>query len=109
MKFVAIVAGIAAIGAAGSASALEINDTEYLNAIRCHALAGSRLIGADTAAIDALVRDQRHGRSPYVQDRAKSERSRAARQARSSDEAVRAQVRQEVAGACQVWLEPFPI
>lgn len=104
MKFVAIVAGVAVIAAAGSASALEINDTEYLTAVRCHALAGSKLIGADTAAIDALVRDQRHGRSPYVQDRAKSERSRAARQARSSDELVRTQIRQEVAGACQVWL-----
>ena len=104
MKFVAIVAGIAVIAAAGSASALEINDTEYLTAVRCHALAGSALIGADTTAIDALIRDQRYGRSPNIQDRAKSERSRAARQARSPDVAVQAQLRQEVADACQIWL-----
>ncbi len=104
MKFVAIVASVAAVAAAGPAGALEISDTEYLNAVRCHALAGSSLIGADTAAIDALLRDQSFGRSPHVQDRAKSERSRAARQARSADGAVQAQLRQEVVDVCQIWL-----
>ncbi|MDP3491434.1 MAG: hypothetical protein Q8R71_14975 [Phenylobacterium sp.] len=104
MKFIAIISAVAAIAAAGSASALEIKDIEYLQAVRCHALAGSSLIQADTNAIDALVRDQRYGRSPHVQERAKTERSRAARQARSGDEAVQASVRNEVAGACQVWL-----
>lgn len=104
MKFVAIITAAAAIAAAGSANAVEMKDIEYLQAVRCHALAGSSLIKADTAAIDALVRDQRYGRTPYVQERAKTERARAARQARSSDEAVQAEVRSEVAGPCQVWL-----
>ncbi|MDO8899932.1 MAG: hypothetical protein Q7V15_01095 [Phenylobacterium sp.] len=104
MKFVAVVAAVSAIAAAGSASALEMKDMEYLQAVRCHALAGSSLIQADTSAINALVRNQTYGRTPYVQERAKTERSRAARQARSSDEAVQAQVRGEVAGACQAWL-----
>ncbi|MGQ3017170.1 hypothetical protein [Phenylobacterium sp.] len=104
MKFVAIISAVAAIAAAGSANAVEMKDIEYLQAVRCHALAGSSLVKADTAAIDALLRDQSYGRTPHVQERAKTERARAARQARSGDEAVQAEIRNEVAGACQVWL-----
>ena len=104
MKFVAIISAVAAIAAAGSANAVEMKDIEYLQAVRCDALAGSSLIKADTTAIDALLRDQRYGRTPHIQERAKTERARAARQARSSDEAVQAEVRNEVASACQVWL-----
>ena len=104
MKFVAIISAVAAIAAAGSANAVEMKDIEYLQAVRCDALAGSSLIKADTTAIDALLRDQRYGRNPHIQERAKTERARAARQARSADEKVQAEIRNEVASACQIWL-----
>ncbi|MDP1617065.1 hypothetical protein [Phenylobacterium sp.] len=104
MNFAAIVLSAAALATAGSAAAVELKDNEFLEATRCRALAKAETAGLDTAAIDNMLRDQAYGRTSRVLEQAKSERSRANRQARSSDEKLRFEIRQEVSGPCQVWL-----
>ncbi|MDO8411136.1 MAG: hypothetical protein Q7S93_13865 [Phenylobacterium sp.] len=104
MNFAAIVLSAAALATAGSAAATELNDIEFLKATRCLALVKSDVAAVDTAAIEAMLRDQAYGRTSYVMERAKNERSRATRQGRSKDEGVQLGLRQEIAGPCQVWL-----
>ena len=104
MNFAAIVLSAAALVTAGSAAAAELKDNEFLEATRCRALAKAEMADLDTAAIDDMLRDQAYGRTSRVLERAKSERSRANRQARSSDEKIQFEIRQEVSGPCQMWL-----
>lgn len=80
MKVVAIaIAALGVVAAAGTATAASrISDMDYLKAARCKGLAQG--LSADTAGVDALLKDARKSRDAYIVDRGDAEMKRAKRE-----------------------------
>jgi len=103
MKVAAI--ALVALGlTAGAATAAErVTDLDYMKASRCKGLAEG--VGqADTAGLDAFLKEQKKGRQSFVLERAGAEHDRAKREARSEDR--RERLAAELAGACMAYMGP---
>lgn len=103
MKVAAI--ALVALGlTAGAATAAErVTDLDYMKANRCKGIAEG--VGqADTAGLDAFLKEQKKGRQSFVLERAGSEHDRAKREARSEDR--RERLTAELTGACMAYMGP---
>ncbi len=93
----------AAAGALWAAPA-HLTDSQYLTAVRCQALIASPNLGrGDTAAVDAVIKNERQGRVGAVFDRAAEMRADAVRQAGHAGPTEKAQLIAERNGVCQAY------
>jgi len=92
------------LAAAGSAIAeTRISDVDFIRASRCKALAASSVgAGVDTTKLDALLKEQSHGRAETILQRADDAAARAKRQARSTD--AQSRLSAELSGTCSGFL-----
>ena len=97
MKTAAIVLAAVGLLAAGAASASDrVSDVDYMKANRCKGLAAG--LGADSAGLDAFLKEQSVSRSSIVVDRGDEEMARGKREAKRSDSKDR--VNAELSGPC---------
>ncbi|MFZ5721106.1 MAG: hypothetical protein ACOY5Y_16715 [Pseudomonadota bacterium] len=101
MKIAAAALVVAAL-AAGSVSAAEVTDVDYLKANRCKGLATSIEGVVDVAALNSFIKAERGARAGYIIDRADDEFKRARKEARSQDR--RERLTAELTGPCQAYL-----
>jgi hypothetical protein len=100
MKTAAIALAAVGLLAAGAASASDrVTDLDYMKAARCKGLATG--LGADSAGIDAFLKEQGRSRSPIVLDRGSDEMTRGKRDASKSDSKDR--VSAELSGPCMAY------
>jgi hypothetical protein len=103
MKVAAFALAALGLAVAGAATAAErATDLDYMKASRCKGLAEA--MGADTAGVDAYLKQEGRGRAPFVVERAGAEMSKAKREARSEDR--RDRLSAELTGACTAYTGP---
>lgn len=100
MKFAAIALAAAGLLTAGAASAADrASDLDYMKASRCKGLATG--LGADTAGIDAFLKEQGRSRTLIVADRGAEEMTKAKREAAKAD--TKDRVSAELSGPCMAY------
>jgi len=100
MKTAAIALVAVGLLTAGAASASDrVTDLDYMKAARCKGLATG--LGADSAGIDAFLKEQGRSRSQIVLDRGSDEMTRGKRDASKSDSKDR--VNAELSGPCMAY------
>lgn len=101
MKIAAAALVVAAL-TAGSATAAEVTDVEFLKANRCKGLA-TRIEGVvDVDALNKFIKSERGARATYIVDRAETEFKRARKEAESEDR--RDRLTAELTGPCQAYV-----
>lgn len=104
-KVIGAICVVATLASATAASA-RMTDREYMQAARCRALAASTTLGAvDTTAIDQRLREESHGRDPYIADRADSIRRTAERDASRANDNLKERLLAERNTTCRSYLE----
>jgi hypothetical protein len=99
-----IIATVAVASFAGVAHA-GVSDRQYLEVARCRGLAASENLGKlDTAAIDALLRDDGGTRSPAVRASALNKMSSAAKDAAAADGEQKTKLLAEREASCGGYL-----
>jgi hypothetical protein len=97
MKTAAIALVAVGLFAAGAASASDrVSDVDYMKASRCKGLATG--LGADSAGLDAFLKEQSLSRSSVIVDRGAEEMARGKKDAKRSDSKDRANA--ELSGPC---------
>ena len=100
MKTAAIALAAVGLFTAGAASASDrVSDLDYMKASRCKGLATG--LGADSAGLDAFLKEQGRSRSQIVVDRGEDEMTRGKREASKSDSKDR--VSAELTGPCMAY------
>jgi hypothetical protein len=89
--------------AASAAAADRVSDVDYLRASRCKGLAAAQG-GADTAGLDAFLKDQGRNRLPYIQEQGQAERARGKRD--GANAAMKERVAAELSGPCGAYMKP---
>ena len=103
MKTAAIALVAVGLLTAGAASASDrVSDLDYMKASRCKGLATG--LGADSAGLDAFLKEQGRSRSQIVVDRGEDEMTRGKREASKSDSKDR--VSAELTGPCMAYAGP---
>lgn len=93
---------IAASAVAPAFAADRLSDSELVHASRCLGLAKATNLGAsDATALQALVKAQKRGRDPLVQDRAEAAERNATSQAGKAKDDMKASLIAERDGACK--------
>jgi len=100
MKTAAIALVAVGLLTAGAASASDrVSDLDYMKASRCKGLATG--LGADSAGLDAFLKEQGRSRSQIVVDRGEDELTRGKREASKADSKDR--VSAELTGPCMAY------
>ena len=100
MKTAAIALAAMGLFAAGAASASDrVSDLDYMKASRCKGLATG--LGADSAGLDAFLKEQSRSRSQIIVDRGEDEMTRGKRDASKSD--AKDRVNAELTGPCMAY------
>ena len=100
MKTAAIALVAVGLLTAGAASASDrVSDLDYMKASRCKGLATG--LGADSAGLDAFLKEQSRSRSQIVVDRGEDELTRGKREASKADSKDR--VSAELTGPCMAY------
>ena len=100
MKTAAIALVAVGLLTAGAASASDrVSDLDYMKASRCKGLATG--LGADSAGLDAFLKEQGRSRSQIVVDRGEDEMTRGKREASKSD--AKDRVSAELTGPCMAY------
>lgn len=107
MRITALIVTLAA-AAATTATAQpgnRLSDVDFMQAARCRGLAGSEALGAmDTKAIDAMLKEQSHGRAAFITGKADELRDNAVRSAKRADGYTKEKLVAERDGVCKRFL-----
>jgi hypothetical protein len=107
MRITALIVTLAAAVAttATAQPGSRLSDVDYMQAARCRGLAGSEALGAmDTQAIDAMLKEQSHGRAAFIADKAGELRDNAVRSAKRADGSTKEKLIAERDGVCKRFL-----
>ena len=97
MKTAVMALAAAGLFAAGAASASDrVSDVDYMKASRCKGIATG--LGADSAGLDAFLKEQSASRSSIIVDRGAEEMARGKKEAKRSESKDR--VNAELSGPC---------
>ena len=100
MKFAAIALAAGGLLTAGAAAASDrVTDLDYMKASRCKGLATG--LGADSAGLDAFLKEQGRSRTLIVVDRGADEMTKAKKEAAKADSKDR--VSAELSGPCMAY------
>ena len=101
---VAMLAGVATLGTAASASDAHLTDSQYIAAAHCQGLFDAHSLGAvDASGINGFVKSEGAYRTPDVLDRAEQAKNDAMGKASRAGALARSGLVAERDGACQVW------
>lgn len=106
MKTIATTALLAGLAIAGAANA-KASDADYLKANRCVGLASAETLGQiDVEALNGFIDAEGRTRTAFVLHKGEEERSRATREARTTNSQRVARLSAELSGPCQALLAP---
>lgn len=107
MRITALIVTLAAAAAttATAQPSARLSDVDFMQAARCRGLAGSEALGAmDTKAIDAMLKEQGHGRAAFITGKADELRDNAVRSAKRAGGYTKEKLVAERDGVCKRFL-----